>query len=305
VVTEPRSVEVVKGWPMEPGLCRGTAWHDRHRPTSHRFDYSVVYVWLDPDRPEDLTDRHWAWSTGRFRPARFRRSDYGGQPTGSLVDEVRRDLVTVLGDRELGPVRMLTQARRWGWLFNPITMYLAWEADPEGSGSSGPGFGGSRALVNRLPVGAVLEVTNTPWKERHRYALSLEPDGPEPDARLTARFDKKLHVSPFLDQDYHYDLAVRFADATLTVTIDVVDGRQADDGEDTEVAGTGAILNTGLSVRYLPATSAELARSLMIDRLPTHRVSAGIHYQAARLWRKGVPFVSHPKRKAERGFSQS
>ncbi len=50
----------------------------------------------------------------------------------------------------------------------------------------------------------MLEVTNTPWKERVLYQMVLRPDG----ERMTARFDKRLHVSPFLGQDFTYRLSV-------------------------------------------------------------------------------------------------
>lgn len=157
---------------------------------------------------------------------------------------------------------MLTQVRRWGWLFNPITIFLVWD-DEVGQ-----------------PVGAVLEVTNTPWKERHRYPLVLEVDGTD----LRSTFDKTLHVSPFLGMDYRYQLRVADLDDRIAVDIDVIDKD-----------GTPA-LHTALRTGREPATHENLAASLRSTPLPTHRVSAGIHVQAARLWRKGVPFVSHPKR---------
>ena len=84
---------------------------------------------------------------------------------------------------------MLTQPRTWGWLFNPITIYLAWNNADE------------------PPVAAVLEVTNTPWKERHHYAVPLTSQGP--DTSIGAEFDKHLHVSPFLGMDYQYRLKLR------------------------------------------------------------------------------------------------
>jgi DUF1365 family protein len=75
---------------------------------------------------------------------------------------------------------MLSQVRRWGWLFNPITFFFVWDRP-------------SNTLpAAQNPVGAVLEVTNTPWKERARYPLVLEAS----DDCLIAEFDKAMHVSP-------------------------------------------------------------------------------------------------------------
>lgn len=253
--------------PGPPALCEGTVVHRRSETAEHQFTYPISQVWIDPDRPADLCDLHPAWSARRPSPVRFRRKDYGAQPTGSLVEAARTDVSSLLGRSVEGPVRMLTQLRRWGWLFNPITVFLVWDSET----SEGP---------QHPPVGAVLEVTNTPWKERHRYPLALRADG----TSLRADFDKSLHVSPFLDMDYRYDLRIADRDDRVAIDIDVVD-------QDDQVA-----VHTALRTQRVPADRAVLGASLRTTPLPTHRVSAGIHAQAARLWRKGVPFVSHPNR---------
>jgi len=249
--------------PGPPALCEGSVVHRRSETSEHTFTSSVSHVWIDPDDPEALCSKHWAWSSSRPAPARFRRSDYGSQQTElSLGDEVRSDISAAIGRPIGGPVRMLTQVRRWGWLFNPITVFLLWD-DP----------------VDR-PAGAVLEVTNTPWKERHRYPIVLDRDGSD----LRAAFDKRLHVSPFLGMDYRYDLRVADRDDRVAIDIDVIDPEGA------------VAVYTALRTRRIPATRQNLAASLRSTPPPTHRVSAGIHVQAARLWRKGVPFINHPKR---------
>ncbi len=253
--------------PGTVALCPGRVWHERTRPAVHRFEYPVSYVWLDPDHPERLTDQHPWWSDRRPALARFRASDYGTvNVRAGLADQARDDLTAVLGGRPDGPVRMLTQVRRWGWLFNPITVYVAWRAD-------------------RLdtPVGAVLEVTNTPWKERRRYPLALVPTPGDP-ATLSATAPKTLHVSPFLDESWRYAVRLTVRDPDhLDLAIDVV-------GDDHE-----PIVRTQLAVERHHVDRRALGRSLL-TAFPTHRVSAGIHIQAARLWAKRVPFVDHPSK---------
>lgn len=254
---------------MIPGpaaVCSGTVVHRRDHPRVHRFTQRVSQVWIDPDDPAQLCDLHPGWSDRRPAPARFRRRDYGLEPTGSLAQAARDDLTVVLDRTPRGPVRMLTQLRRWGWLFNPITFYFVWDhADDE---TPGP----------RRPVGAVLEVTNTPWKERTRYPVALAPS----QGRLCAAFDKGMHVSPFLGMDHRYRLQVHDRDDVMAVDLDVVD------------TGDTVVLHTSLRLRRRPATRRVLGRSLWSEPFPTHRVSAAIHHQAARLWAKGVPFVAHP-----------
>ncbi len=259
--------------PGAPALCTGTVFHRRLRPTVHEFAYPVRSVWFDPDDPDAVAAAHPLWSATHAAPARFRPGDYGDGSRSTLGEQVRRDLTPVLGGRPEGAVRMLTQWRRWGWLFNPITLFVAWDGDDGDDGD------------DRQPVGAVLEVTNTPWKERHRYATALHPAA---DGSLTATVDKVLHVSPFLDEGYRYDVSVGAADEhSLTFGIDVAD------------RATGAVvLVTGMRLALAPVTRESLGAALRNDVLPTHRVSAGIHAQAARLWRKRVPFVAHPAKRA-------
>lgn len=247
--------------------------HRRIVPAPHRFTQSISQVWIDPDHPEQLCDLHPAWSHRRPSPVRFRRADYGDLPTGSLTEAARRDLEPTLGRAPRGPVRMLSQIRRWGWLFNPITFFFVWDEPRD------------HLSVPQRPVGAILEVTNTPWKERIRYPLVFDAS----DDCLTAEIDKAMHVSPFLGMDHRYRLRVQDRDDAVAVGIDVVDltGR--------------AVLHTELRLRRRRATRRLLGQSLRSQPCPTHRVSAGIHHHATRLWAKGVPVVAHPTKKSDTG----
>lgn len=256
--------------PGVPAVCIGHVFHRRLEPIVHEFGDPVSYVWLDPDAPEELCRHHPLWSARHPAPAHFRSRDYGDGSTQSLAAQVREQLERAIGRRPDGPIRMLSQVRRWGWLFNPITLYVAWDAE------------------GRSPVGAVLEVTNTPWKQRHRYAIELvlagSADCDQP--RFTARVSKVLHVSPFLDEEFDYVIALWGSDdnATLGFAVDVVS------------PGTDhVVVTTGLNLDRRPANRRSLGEALTRNIAPTHRVSAAIHAQAARLWMKRVPFVPHPR----------
>lgn len=260
--------------PGAPATCDGQVYHRRLSPTAHEFRSPVSYVWLDPDAPDDLCRHHPLWSASHPAPARFHAGDYGNGSGCSLGDQVRDEIGVVTGHRPDGPLRMLTQVRRWGWLFNPMTLYVAWN-----SGTT-------------LPVGAVLEVTNTPWKERHRYAVQLAaaPNQVDVDGtRLNGRVRKAMHVSPFLDEEFDYviGLSTDRENESLDLTIDVV--RPDIDR---------VVLTTRLHVQRRTASRRSLGASLRHNVAPTHRVSMGIHAQAARIWAKGVPFVLHPRKRA-------
>ncbi len=258
--------------PGPPAVCDGVVWHRRNAPAEHAFTYDVSQVWIDPDEPEALCRLHPAWSASRPAPVRFRREDYGSQPAGSLANAARADLADVLPSPPRGPVRMLTQLRRWGWLFNPITLFVVWDEHDA-----------------TTPQGAVLEVTNTPWKERHRYAVPLV----RTDGVFHARFPKTLHVSPFLDEAYDYALRLQDRDDQVHFSLDVVPHEEPP----TTDAPPVPVVNTTLQLHRVPASRSSLSKSLRQTPFPTHRVSVGIHAQAARLWAKRVPFISHPDKR--------
>ena len=220
-------------------------------------------VWIDPDQPADLLDLHWLASPRRFAPLSFRPDDYGSGSSPLGTSTVRSELVPALGYRPSGPVRMLTQPRRWGWLFNPITVYLAWHD------------------AHANPVGMVAEVTNTPWNQRHRYVVPLSPH----QAGCCASFDKELHVSPFLDQRHRYKAVLGPTDNGLSLDLDVY---SVDDASE-------PVLSTNLTVQMLNPTPQQVKRFIFTNPLSTYNVSRGIYTNAALLYRKKVRFVPNPK----------
>jgi DUF1365 family protein len=265
----PRSTEVEPPQPGSAAVCTGRVFHRRHRPALHEFVSRVSYVWLDPDHPETLCGPHPLWSERRIAVARFRSTDYGDGSKLALGEQVRAALTPLLGRRPTGQIRMLTQIRRWGWLFNPITAYVVWD--------------------EARPCAAVLEVTNTPWKERTVYPLELAADGDPGACRFVGSTRKTMHVSPFLDEAFDYAIALAFpAPDRIELSIDVMPlGGEA----------TSPIVSTHLAVRRQPVSRRVLTRTLLTPA-PTHRVTFGIHWHALRLAIKRVPFVPHPKRRS-------
>ena len=119
----------------------------------------------------------------------------------------------------------------------------------------------------------MLEVTNTPWHERHWYVL---------DARSSSPFGKALHVSPFLPMGLDYRL------------------RTAPPGEQIAAAarrlrrsGTRSSMPTSTSIA-VELTPAHAVAALVRHGTSTLKVSAAIRLQAARLWAKGAPYHRHP-----------
>jgi DUF1365 family protein len=246
---------------LRSAIYEGTVHHRRFGPgPTHEFSYDVAMPLLDLAEIDTVTGLHPLWSGRRPAPVWFRRPDFLGDPAVPLDDAVRALVEARSGNRPAGPIALLANLRTWGWLFNPISLYFC--ADVDGAG------------VETL----VAEVENTPWHERCSYVVG--PPGHH-------RFAKTMHVSPFLPMDVDYELLYTVPTERLVVHFDVVRGDER-------------LLGATLSLRRRALDRRSLGRLLWANPVVTHRVSAGIYAQAARLHRRGAPFHEHPERRVNR-----
>jgi len=253
--------------PLESALYEGTVEHRRTGPVPHAFRYSMFLSYIDLAELDRLFDGPLLWSLERPNVVSFRRADFLGDPAVPLREAVLERVETELGRRPSGPVRMLTQLRTFGYVFNPVTFYYCY------------------ARSGRLDA-VVAEITNTPWRERHAYVLDAREGGEGHDGNvLRWRFDKNFHVSPFFDMDQVYEWSFRVPGERLEVGM--VNHEQGE-----------AVFDVGLTCRRKPLTARSLARVLMRYPLMTMRVHLAIYWQALRLYLKRTPFFTHPDKRA-------
>ena len=166
------------------------------------------------------------------------------------------------GLRPVGPIRLLTHLRYFGFVFNPVSFYYCFAKD-----------GVTLSCI-------VAEITNTPWKERHAYVLPVDT------ARRRGRvlhwiFPKGFHVSPFMPMTREYAWCFTTPSHDLRVHMDVLrDGQREFDAT--------------LTLQRCPLNRASLARVLRCYPLMTAKVVGAIHWQALRLWLKRNPVYTHP-----------
>lgn len=240
-------------------LYLGRVEHARTQPIVHRFAYRVMLCYLDLDELEQVFAGRWLWSTRRRAVARFRRQDYLGPAELPLAEAVRQRAEQLCGVRPQGPIRMLTQLRYWGYVFNPVTFYYCFQPD------------------GQLQV-VLAEITNTPWGERHCYAVEAQEGVAE------RRFAKQFHVSPFLPMDLDYDWRLPAPGERLSAAMTL---RRA--GE--------VVFTAGMALQRRAITGGALAAALLRHPCMTLKVILGIHWQALRLWCKGAVFHRHPQRR--------
>ena len=163
-------------------------WHGRHGRVRHAFDYRIDLVLIDPEAADPLP----GLARNRWGIASVHDRDHGGPRGKGEGAPWARRVLAEHGLPDTVTLRLLTQPRWFGFVFNPVSFWLAFRDD---------------ALV-----AAIAEVNNT-YGDRHCYFCArpdLAPIGPGDVVTAT----KVFHVSPFQDVagSYAFSFDVR-ADA--------------------------------------------------------------------------------------------
>ena len=242
------------------GLYVGEVRHRRSTPTTHQFTKRAAYFVVDLDELPSLTERLRLLSVDRRNVVSLRSSDHfdglPGPPAGPGLRARALAFATHNG-LQVPPdtrIRLLTQARVFGYVFNPVSFW--WFHRDDGT-----------------VLGVVAEINNT-FGERQPQVLA----GPGP-AYVHA---KQLHVSPFLGLDLEYRSTLPLPGDDLSLRMEVVDP-----------SGHRPLVAT-LRGERRPLDDRNLLRFLAIHPLMPHRITYGIHREALALWRKGVPFHRKP-----------
>lgn len=241
----------------QPTLCLGHVMHRRLRPAINAFVYPVFYVQL-PLR--DLAAAECAlFSIDRRNLLSFHSRDHGPRDGSPLLPWIE-SLLAEHGLPDDGEIVLQTFPRVLGFVFNPVSFWYC------------------RDRAGQL-IAVLAEVNNT-FGGMHSYLLHRrgEPlvDGDE------LRAEKLFHVSPFNEVEGAYRFRFQLERPLQLCRIDY------DDAE-------GELLLTSISGRPQAWSAVALLKAFLRMPFLTLGVIARIHWQALKLWLKGVPFHgAHP-----------
>ena len=232
----------------DAAIYRTSISHVRRSPLKNAFTYRSYSWFVDVDRLPRLPRL--------LRPlAVFRAGDHLGDPDATIRANVEGYLRTQGIEPDGGAIHMLTSARVFGYVFNPLTLFWCYRSS------------GELECV-------VAEVHNT-YGERHCYLLRTDPAG-------RASVPKAFYVSPFNDLDGQYRMKLPAPGDRLAVSIVL------------EREGHRPFVATMDGRRY-PATLRNiLAAALAVPAAPL-LVSALIRVQGITLWARRLPVVARPQ----------
>ncbi len=251
-------------------LYPGLVMHQRLKPFGHRFTYRVFSLLIDLDRLQEAGRQSPLFSVERANLVSFWQGDHGPRDGSSLRDHVDRLLCEAGLSDPPARVLLLCYPRVLGYVFNPLSVYFAYDA------------------ADRL-VALVYEVRNT-FGDLHTYVapVGVKDIGPEGVRQERA---KAFYVSPFIDMDQTYRFRVLPPGEAVRVRI-------------LETDSEGPLLSaTFAGTRQEVRTAQLLGLSLKIPFM-TLKVIVGIHWEALKLWLKGAPFHS-PSRRHDRPSSSA
>jgi hypothetical protein len=239
-------------------LYLGSVVHVRFKPQRHRLRYRLFWMLVDLDELPSLSRRLRLFSRDRFNLFSFRERDHLAGTAAPLRTQVERELAAAGIDLEGGPIRLLCMPRVLGTVFNPISVFLCHRRD------------GTLAAL-------FYEVNNT-FGQRHSYLIPVA----DPSARVIRQScDKQFYVSPFMRMAMTYDFRVVPPAGTTTV---IVNGRDAD----------GPLISAAFTGRRASLTDRALLGVLLRFGLLAFQVLGAIHWEALKLWLKGLRLQPRP-----------
>ena len=236
-------------------IYTGTVTHKRFKPKIHTFNYKVFSLLIDLSEIELLDKTLKLFSYDKFNIVSFYNKDHGPRDGSSLKNWVIYHLKK--NDIEYNDIKikLLCYPRIFGYVFNPLSIFYVYDKNSD--------------LVSIL-----YEVKNT-FGEQHTYVFKSKKD----QNLIQHVCKKKFHVSPFIAMNCIYFFRLLKPGNKISVIIDLQDPE-------------GKILYASQDGVKSELNNINLIKSYLKHPLMTFKIILAIHFEAFKLWTKGIKFIS-------------
>jgi len=235
-------------------IYSGFVTHRRFKPKRHFFSYKTFSLLIDLNEIESLERKIKFFSYNKFNILSFYNLDHGPRDGSCLVKWTKKILAESKIDIGSGTIKLLCFPRFFGYVFNPLSVFYCYDEN--------------------LQLKAVLyEVKNT-FNEQHTYVFPASPSS----NLILHRCDKKFYVSPFIEMKTFYNFRLLKPGKIINVFI-----KQSD------IDGT--LLIACQVGQKLELNSKNLFAQFLKHPLMSFKVILAIHFEAFRLWAKGIKHV--------------
>ena len=238
---------------MTSSIYNGTVIHKRFKPKVHLFKYKVFSLLIDLSDLTLLNKNINFFSYNNFNLISFFDKDHGERDGSSLVEWVKKNLEEHNINSESIRIKLLCYPRILGYVFNPLSVFFVYDKQEN--------------LISIL-----YEVKNT-FGEQHTYIFKVENNN-----LLQHNCSKKFHVSPFIEMNCNYFFRILKPAEKISVIIDQYQLNEK-------------VLFASQDGYRVDFTSIELLKSYIKHPLMTFKIISAIHFEAFKLWVKGIKFV--------------
>jgi len=244
---------------METCIYKGIVTHRRFKPKRHFFSYKTFSIFFDLDELKDLEKKVSIFSLNKFNLFSFYNKDHGNRDGSDLKSWVKSTLKKFDINSKISKIRLLCFPRIFGYVFNPLSIFYCYNENAE--------------------LKAILyEVKNT-FNEQHTYVFPVKKSS----KIITQSCNKRFYVSPFIEMETSYNFRLAEPKETLSIFIKQTDSK-------------GILLSACQIGRKENISTKQLLINFLKHPMMTIKIIMAIHFEALRLWKKGVKLV---KRKAK------
>ena len=235
-------------------IYNGKVIHKRFKPKEHYFKYKVFSLFLDLSELNVIEKNIKIFSYNKFNLISFFDIDHGPRDGTPLINWIKKNLKNIGINNENIKIKLLCYPRILGYVFNPLSIFFIYDNK------------------NNL-ISILYEVKNT-FGEQHTYVFNVK----KKDNLIKNFCNKKFHVSPFIEMDCKYSFKILEPKNKLSVVIN-----QSDQ--------TGKLLYASQDGIRSQLSGKNLIFSYISHPLMTFKIIGAIHFEALKLWLKGIKLV--------------